>query len=217
MISVRLGVFETNSSSTHSIVFGERSLMDAFLEDKIKINTITGNLVGEDQYAEEIAIIKDVIDVLKRHGFNYTYRNAIEEMAGVTISSFTLSDIHDDSLAILAFRNSGQYGIPDIEKYIVSETDFKDYVDFSDILGDSSNIDTYDLMKFLGDLVLTNEDLSKEYTEIFISRCMITFSEMNETCELDYDRDSLAIGENEFIDTISLYGSDSYSFGRWPK
>lgn len=81
MYQIRKGVFETNSSSTHSITFMSESEYDAWKNGEVYLNNTYGS---SSQYADKKFVTRDeAIDILKYdkyyddHFWNYDYESDV--------------------------------------------------------------------------------------------------------------------------------------------
>lgn len=62
IFNIREGVFETNSSSTHSVIVARKKIMREFIDGKHKINLITQQIVSEEEFEEAIKISETILN-----------------------------------------------------------------------------------------------------------------------------------------------------------
>ena len=70
IINIRDGVFETNSSSTHSFIMSKKKLIEEFVLGKHKINLITQQIVENGHENEAIELNKIILNKYIEFNFN---------------------------------------------------------------------------------------------------------------------------------------------------
>jgi hypothetical protein len=183
MISIREGVFETNSSSTHAIIINKSHIISEFIEGKHFINLATGNLVLEEDIEKERERLRKCVEQFIDNGLkgqpkDFGYEDAVDKWG--------MLSCHD---AVFDYYREN------IEDY------------------DETELDKYT------DPVLLRSDTKyrKQYIDLFIEKAFVRFDDMNEDCDLAYDKSTIFTDTNGTrYDAISVSGSDSYCFGRWP-
>ena len=82
---------------------------------------------------------------------------------------------------------------------------------------DDTNDEDYREYHEYRDSVLNDPAARQVFINKFVDKAFIRFADMNEDCEIEYNRDTILVdGNNNSFDAISVYGSDSYDFGEWP-
>ena len=87
----------------------------------------------------------------------------------------------------------------------------------ADDIFDDTNDEDYREYHEYRDSVLNDPAARQVFINKFVDKAFIRFADMNEDCEIEYNRDTILVdGNNNSFDAISVYGSDSYDFGEWP-
>ena len=87
----------------------------------------------------------------------------------------------------------------------------------ADDIFDDTNDEDYREYHEYRDSVLNDPAARQVFINKFADKALIRFADMNDDCEIEYNRDTILVdGNNNSFDAISVYGSDSYDFGEWP-
>lgn len=186
MITIREGVFETNSSSTHAIIINKSNIISEFISGKHFINLATGEIVLEDDVDKEREGLREYVDKFIDSDFKAKpdelgIENCNNRWGFVACHDRVLDFYHDSCYNDMAISEN------DCDR-LSSGTNIKYDSDVR-----SQYIDNYLKLAFIRFAEMNEDcDLTYDHDTIF--------------------RDNNGVS----YDVISVSGSDSYSFGEWP-
>ncbi len=128
IINIREGVFETNSSSTHSLIISKKRLIREFVEGKHKINLLTQQIVEDGHEQEALEFNIGVLEKFIEFDFN---RDRVAEYFGI-VNNYECGsciDIIHKQINRNAYRDiSGKISYIQFKTLLSKEKDFRDVV-----------------------------------------------------------------------------------------